>query len=290
MRSVAIPSNFDWKHYLTLNPYANIPANAEGATRHYGTCGHIYGWAYDWGQLEVLIYSAGKTGSTTLGSSFARSGYKTALLHYDPPNPEIGRIIDIINYPRPHKLLVATTYREPISRYISAFFENITPLLRISQEEFASRDYDWCVSKVIEHLYSIVFKPPNENLFDPALSGNYGGTDILSKPFDKDQGYAMIETDKLQILILRFDKIDNWVQLVNTHAQKKIHLVSTNLTQKKPTGTLYKQISNTIVIPREILDHLFTIEAPTIAHLFADKEIDTIINRWYGRLDVNNSD
>ena len=280
-----IPSDFDWKHYITLNPYANIPPNEEEATNHYGTYGYIYGWVFSYEQLEVLIYSAGKTGTSTLGTSFARSGYTTALLHYDPPNPDIGRIADIINYPRPHKLLVVTAYREPISRYISAFFQNITPLLQISHQEFATRDYDWCVSQIIEYLYNIVANPSKENLFDPALRDNYDGADILSQPFNKDQGYAMIETDRLQILIMRFDRMSNWDKIINSHTQKKVRLRAANLTAGKPIGSLYKQISDTIVVPRDILDNLFTIEAPTLAHIFTPTELDEIVNRWYSRLE-----
>lgn len=280
------PDNFDWKHYATLNPYGNIPFDPKGAIQHYNRIGKRNNWTCNYGDLDVLVYSSGKTGSTTLGTSFSHSGYKTALLHADSIYPETDRIIDIINYPRNKKLQVITSYREPVSQFISIFFQNIPQITGLSDRDFMKKSIPWCKDKVIEYLKIICLKELPTNLFKESLRINYDGINVFDHPFDKEKGFVSIEGELIDLLIIRFDMINRWEDIIREQTPfTNFKMKPTNLTKHKAIGDLYRTITNSIVVPKEILDYLFEKEDVNLKYIFTDEEIASIKNKWYGRLE-----
>ena len=85
-------------------------------------------------KYNVFIYCGGKCGGTTLARTFSKNGYKTCHLHSSKCkgnfksdiNLENDDIYNIINNScKTEKVYIIDSYRLPIERKISSFFQNI---------------------------------------------------------------------------------------------------------------------------------------------------------------------
>jgi hypothetical protein len=111
---------------------------------------------------------------------------------------------------------------------------------------------------------------------------NFDYVNIYSKPFDKNKGYQIFETDKVKIILLRFDKIDSWETIIRENTEfSDFKLIAKNLTEKKKERLLYKEVLNSVKIPKTILDKHFAQDEKNLSYFFSNDEIDTIKKRWY---------
>lgn len=262
------------------NPQQISAADAE---KHYLEKGTVNPLSYRYQDLDVLIYSTGKTGGTTLANSFRKRGMTVGHLHYNFPG--FDRVEAIVKEPRKHKLLMLTAYREPVAQCLSMFFQNTNILLKITDDELLQKDVEWLKEQVniyaLELSGGIMVPQP----FVANSLQDFDGTNIFTKPFNREEGFTKLETDRVQILVLRFDKISNWQRIIRTQtAYTDFVLVPENITAAKKIGELYKRVRDSIVIPKLVLDRFYQQEAANMAHLYTPSEIADIKNIWYKRL------
>jgi len=79
---------------------------------------------------KVFIYCGGKCGRTTLDTTFTKNNYKTIKIHsnlyYKNVFDKNGNVFDLIDKSCINeKIYIIDSYRTPIERKISSFFQNI---------------------------------------------------------------------------------------------------------------------------------------------------------------------
>lgn len=288
---MSLPDNFDWKHYIALNLYHVTATNEIEAKQHYLSVGRKMNLPYNFGEIETIIYSGGKTGGSTLFNSFgnvlsplfAKSRCNEHLLHihWDGALRQGFKISDIINCPRKKKLLMITSFREPIARYISAFFQNISYHVGKPFDEILKMDVNALMSEFIRKIRP-GFIGERIHPFLENDKKNMDNVNIYRKPFDKNKKFQIYETHKVKIIMLLFDNINNWEKIIQENTEYlNFKLLPANLTSEKVIYNLYSNFCKQIVIPHDILDEIFSIEKDNLEYFYTQNEIDQIKKKWY---------
>src|SRR5690606_32599454 len=127
-------------------------------------------------------------------------------------------VSDIINTVKKNKILLISSYREPISQYLSCYFQNIEQRLNMSLDEIINMDFNLLLQKIINDMHDTKW------LVHPFLENdkkNFDNVNIYDTPFNKVKGFQTFETDKIKILLLRFDKISTWEEIIRMYTQYK---------------------------------------------------------------------
>ena len=131
--------------------------------------------------LNILIFCSGKSGGTTLCKTFKNNGYTVLHMHsstsigiFNPDYYDLTKlsIFDIINYnANKHKLYIIDSYRNPIERKISSFFQNINlnapnyktqniyELIDIFNSLFNKLEIYDSIDEVLNHYHLPLFTP-----------------------------------------------------------------------------------------------------------------------------------
>lgn len=183
---------------------------------------------------EIFVYCGGKCGSMSLYETFINTGYKCCQLHSNYYWMNVLKnktpIFEIIeNSSRDKKVYIIDSYRTPIERSISSFFQNINLLLPNYNELTVDEIIDWFNSN--KKFLSEDYHPINEIL------QHYNVPNFNS--FDFNKRYNIIEKDNKVFIKILFDDLNNWDKILSNIFNKPITIYSRNLTINKSTNSLY---------------------------------------------------
>jgi hypothetical protein len=227
---------------------------------------------------DIIIFCGGKCGGTTLANTFQKNGYKTLHMHGENSpgmfNPKIKlnkSVYEIIDYSASqHKVYVIDSYRTPLERNISAFFQqidndickyeniSIEVLCNIFNENYLRNEDYHPLNKIMTHY--------NLNTFSV---------------FDFSKGYNIVEKDNMVFIKLRFEDIFNWGSILTKIIGKKIIIYPENLTKNKKSGKLYSSFKN-LYKPSESYIKNFIINDMEFKIYNKPTEQISYIDRWKG--------
>jgi len=192
--------------------------------------------------LDIIVYCGGKCGSSTLTNTFLNNNFKCYSTHDKKyfeyvckcTNQDIGKTIyDVIdfNLTKNKKLYIIDSYRTPIERKISSFFQNI---------ELYIPDYK---TKSINDIITIfntncLFNTENYHSIDEVML--HYGLDIFTD-FNFEKKYNIKEKDNLVFIQIRFNDINEWSEILSNIFNKKIEIYNDNLSENKDYINLYKE-------------------------------------------------
>uniref|UniRef100_A0A6C0EF78 Sulfotransferase domain-containing protein n=1 Tax=viral metagenome TaxID=1070528 RepID=A0A6C0EF78_9ZZZZ len=227
---------------------------------------------------NLIIYQFGKVGSSTLTKTFENI-IPTTHTHYFDSN--------LIK----NKTLIINVTRNLFDRNISAFFQNINNkpndgdfdipyngkhiregcLMYSEKKEMSElinffRDIN--IEKLLKIRYTNWYKYFNEQL----------NINIFEKPFDFYKKYTIYETNNITLIILRFEDINNWENILSTIFNRKINIISDNLTNNKDIYELYENFKKTYKYSEEEINLIKNIDF--MKHFYLDIEIDKFIKRF----------
>lgn len=242
----------------------------------------------DSNNIRVIVITLPKTGTTTLAVSFQRSfngrsgfnnvihGHGDACIHrwipfLKPDKIGVKDFIDYYNWKHPgKKAIVLHSYREPISRLISGYFQN--NMFNLSRD---SNILKASIVKSLENLVPInqIYKEYSDNVGNP----------LLETPFNHELGYGYKEYDRCHLINTRVDKLKNLEKLVRNIDPiqfKNFKIVEANV-QK---DALYDLVKKTIVVPKEVIDKHYENEKEYLSYYYKPEEIKTMKDAWYLRI------
>jgi len=230
--------------------------------------------------IKYFVISGGKTGSTTLHRSIKHSFHSHgdhSIWHRYPQLKQHGiKMIDFVLHTKNRlkkKPLVVSSFREPISRTISSYFNNhVSP-------------NDKNVNALIQRFITNEFISL-ENYY-PMLD-----TDIFGKlpdTFPADKGYLYYETEHTRVLLLRFDFINQWPNIIPQFLDHPSEFTFTpdNVSSKKWYSNLYTQFKLKLRIPRDLLDYKFRSAEFLCTYFYTQEEYEKIKEFWYKQSDNN---
>lgn len=227
---------------------------------------------------NLVIYQFGKVGSSTLTKTFENI-IDTTHTHYFNCN--------LIK----NKTLIINVTRNLFDRNISAFFQNINckpvssdfdiPLngkhiregcLMYSEKKEMNELVDFFRDINIEKLLKIRYNDWY-SYFNEQLNIN-----IFEKPFDFDKKYNIYETNNITLIILRYEDISNWENILSNIFNRKINIISDNLTNNKDIYELYENFKKTYKYSEEEINLIKNIDF--MKHFYLDIEIDKFIKKF----------
>jgi hypothetical protein len=186
--------------------------------------------------VDVICLTGGKCGSTTLLGTFRQNGYKCIKAHgkkdFEKQFSYDG-LIDLINRSSENKkLYIIDSYRTPIERKISSFFQNIN-LIHVPSYK----------NKSCEELIDIFNTSYLDNIeeyhsINPIME-EYGVEPFNT--FDFLKKYVIKEVGNIIYIKLIFSNINNWEENLSEIFNKKIIIKKRNLSKNKEYDSIYNK-------------------------------------------------
>jgi hypothetical protein len=227
---------------------------------------------------DIFVYCSGKCGSETLKKTFDKNNYKCLKLHgltdYNKnyarvnENRSLFELIETSSKNK-EKVYIIDSYRTPIERKISSFFQNIDNHLPNykSLEIVEIIDYfNTNLLRVLEEYHSIheVFK-------------HYDMT--LWSEFDFTKKYNSLQKDNIVVIKLLFKDIQNWDKILSEIFDKNITIYNHNVTTDKSINNLYQEFKHNYRVPKIYIDYL--IEKDKEFKIYNTKdEQEEYLNQW----------
>ena len=234
----------------------------------------------------VIVYQMGKVASSTTEATLQQArGWHIFRTHgmarwMNVPEPGQARR-DLESWLVYHRLLkpklpakIVTLVRDPISRNLSAYFQNIDSLwsmpaahTQLSMEQLVQGFFEKLKHQRPLEWFDVQFKPVL-NL------------DVYAHRFDPTQGFQRITQDNLDVLILKttLDDAAKGQQLGDLTGVKDLPFVQKNVGTEKSYSSVYDEFVRTIRLPEayvnEMLGHRFT------RHFFSAGEIEKLRAKW----------
>jgi len=230
--------------------------------------------------IKYIIFTGGKTGGSTLSTCLKDSLHVHCDYHMWQQHPALAKygigVKDLINYiytKTGKKVLILSAYRDPVSRTISAFFENYEINIRKKnatlQEQLAVFNDNFFME---EEKHPFLDK---ENLM---------GLDIYEKPFDKVNGYTVYENDKIKLLLLKFDIINKWKDIIPLYLDKNsisdFTYIKSNISTDKWYSSLYKNFKNNFYTTNYLLDLTIHNNSELLNYFYTPQQLSALLSIW----------
>lgn len=236
--------------------------------------------------VKYFIICDGKSGSTTLYNSFRKNTaiHAHTTAHFQKKTPQADqlgitlRTMQDWSHQKFHRPpLIICSIREPIGRTVSSYFQNF----RTHNPKKTPTAADICSQ--LEQLL-----PTLENYHSWDAKEDFDDLDILSLPFDTEIGHSFYETDRIRLLILKFEKIETWPETILRYLDQSeksdFRFTPSNLSSGKSYNNLYRKVLGDFKPSIDTLDKKFEIQKETLEHFYTKAEIEIFKLRWYSKV------
>ena len=249
-------------------------------------------------QTPLLIWQMGKVGSKSIETALARVNYSGAMFHVHVLSDELIRRGEILKRaelagnkayyynialrqrlqsdPRGWKII--SLVREPVSRNISAFFQNLD-IYGAGLDCQNPRDLDATVDTLIQRFMNDF--DHHRALEWMALElGAVGEVDVYGQPFPINAGFQILTSGNRQVLILRIDDLERVGEaaLRAFTGLPEIRLGSENVGDSKSYGKVYKAFKERLVLDQEYVDVMYG--SQYARHFYAPSELNRFVDRF----------
>ena len=228
----------------------------------------------------VLVYQMGKVGSTSIYQSLLKQ-YPGAVLHthrflQKHKRPQIRSLYRwAVVEKRPLKVISLT--RDPISRNVSAFFENFERDIGIP---FAESNFS------IEELKTLFLSKDNHELplkwFDNNILKNFD-IDVFAEPFPEG-GVSTYSHKNVELLIIHLEiSDDEKINAIKSFlSMDHFEINNMNVGSNKDYSSSYRMFKEKVKLPATYIDEMC--ESKYFNHFYSKEEIDLVRNKWSERV------
>lgn len=224
---------------------------------------------------NIFVYCGGKCGSTTLNETFKKNIYSSLHVHsnehYQLAYRTKNTIFDVINLSSTNfeNIYIIDSYRTPIERKISSFFQNINSHL--------PNYNDLTIDKIIDFFnLNLIDTIEEYHSIDEVLE--YYNVPLFTK-FNFEQKYNITKNDNKIFIKLLFKDIQNWNIILSEIFQKDIIMHNENLTKDKPINDLYEEFKKNYKVPKTYIEN--TLKNDIDFKIYnTEKEQEEYIAKW----------
>lgn len=201
--------------------------------------------------INIFIYCGGKCGSSTLEQTFRKYNYNVIRLHYNKEfklTHKTNRdVYDVLcENSKKNKIYIIDSYRTPLERKISSFFENIKTDLP---------NYDKLTIEELINVFNTKFLNNIEEYHSINEIMNHNKIPLFDS-FNFTDKYIKIEKDNIVYIKLRFSDISEWNNILSSIFQKKIEVHSANLTKNKAIYDLSEKFKKSYKVPKAYINSI----------------------------------
>ena len=186
------------------------------------------------------------------------------------------------------KWKIVTLTREPISRNISTFFENldVEPLEAGHRYKIQSDYYGFEIILNIEDAYELtqlfferLYHDRPLVFFDQEIKSVFD-VDVFSSEFPISKGYKIYEGEHADVLLIRLENLnecarDAFKEFLNIEG---FTLINTNIGGEKVYAPIYKKVKDSIVLPESYIARMYT--SRYMRHFYSEEEIARFRAKW----------
>lgn len=229
--------------------------------------------------LDYLVFSAHKTATQTLTDTLNKNGYSCmhchTLINAGLKRGAFAPFLHDYFDKNKRKLVVITTFRDPLERHISSFFQwhGSKPV----------RDGD-----VKNERETIICRKPiialQEQLIDEINTSNLVGQgesiheiceelqiSVRDLNFDHDKQFGLYESERIKLYIFRFDTlIGNISDSLSLITSSDIVVHSTNQSTDKWYHEIYSEFKESIKFPGDTIDRVYSSRRDLIELVYQD--------------------
>jgi len=225
----------------------------------------------------VFVYQMGKVASSSVHLSL-KWEYPGVVLHShnfrkNHPRFKIRQLFEYRKQGNPIKIV--TLVREPVSRNVSAYFENLERYFgALSREKIQALTNSQLMEKFLaEFQHDVTLE-----WFDTHLKRDFG-IDVYDYPFDHQQGYVTIKKDNLEVLIMRHDLTDAEKEkfVKELTGLREFRLKTFNVGENKLYANLYKEFKR-VSIPAGYLERMTN--SKYCKHFYTPEAIRLEVGKW----------
>lgn len=194
----------------------------------------------------IFIFQMGKVGSSSLRSTL-KGNYPGVVAHshrYTTMSVKLKIMLQLRKRLR-LPIYVVCPVREPISRNISAFFQNFD-----RKHGYKLTEKEWAPGELLDFFLKHYHHNVCLEWFDRHMKSTFG-LDIYAKPFPVEQKWAIYKNGSVRILIYRSD-LDPALQLnvISRFIGRQFHdWIYDNISSEKDYGEMYKNFISTEKLP-----------------------------------------
>ena len=200
----------------------------------------------------VCVYQMGKGGSTSIHVSLSKH-YDGAVLrahnfvkyHEDPHI----RLLYSRTVLHSHPVNIISFTRDPISRNVSAFFQNFEKFMGVSfdNSHFFIEDIKTAFISKFQHRRPLVW-------FDRNILLNFG-IDVFATPFS-ESGVSIYHNNNVRLLVIRSELPDDHKveAIVEFLGHDDLRLQSINLGTEKNYSKIYRAFKNEVLFPSDYVE------------------------------------
>ena len=265
----------------------------------------------------LIIYTMGKVGSQTVHRSLLASRLDMPIYHVHFLTQDLideylekrkqflgtekyGRLKHIWLYEYLRKCIddglhgkrwhIITLTREPISRNISDFFENIeAEPLDAGHRYHVKSDpdfYDFEIEVNVEDMSELVqlflerldHDAPAE-YFDQELKSVFD-IDVFSGEFPTSKGYKIYKGQQADVLLIRLEDLNDCAgeAFKDFLGIDEFTLTDANIGNEKASAPLYRKFKDSIVLPESYVERMYG--SKYMRHFYSDEEIARFRAKW----------
>jgi hypothetical protein len=204
--------------------------------------------------FDIFICCGGKCGGTTLAYTFHQNGYKTTHLHSSKhlgnfkSSIDVNHTFDIINASKQQgPIYIIDSYRTPVERKISCFFQKI--------HTYLPNHENMPIQNVIQYFNEkILFSSVGEHHSINEFLQNYNMP--LFHKFNFKRQYNISNKENITFVKVLFSDISEWDKILSQVLNKEIIIHKANLTEDKSINTLYTQFKESYRLPKAYLSKI----------------------------------
>jgi hypothetical protein len=269
----------------------------------------------------VLVYTAGKVGSTAVADSLWQHGVSSVHLHRLQPaairrsEQARRRTLDDLAHvsseqfpvhlwdgdfyssrvrrgpPTGDRWKVVTLVRDPIARNVSAFFQNLELVFHYDyREQLRTRSTTQVVDELLDRFDDAYVSGRSAFDLDADLLTWFDeelhpvlGIDVYRSPFPAEKGFARYRSPTADVLLLRLEDLDRCAPeaFADFLSLVGFSISPSNTGEDKSYSQLYREFIARLRLPADHLDALYS--ARLARHFYTTAELAAFRSRWTGR-------
>lgn len=175
-------------------------------------------------------------------------------------------------------LYIITSIREPVSRAVSAFFQNTDFYKSEVEKEGMNIDQDKAKKLLSEQVNSGI-SDQLENWFEEEILQNFR-IDVFEKAFDENKGFRINQKEHCRHLLIKMEDLNEQFpkaiqELLNL--ERPIELRKANIGSKKFYANAYKSVKNSLEIDKDEINEI--VDSNYFQH-FYKSQADTVKEKW----------
>lgn len=237
-------------------------------------------------QLDYLVFSSHKSGTQTLVHSLISAGFKSRHCHLlenlEIENGQFKSFVKAYHKLNGKKLNIISTFRNPIDRHISSFFQwyGTRPLQR---KELQHESETIIFQKSIPELqHQFIDELQNDEHHGKEESIEVFCSELNINPrklsFDPGKKMGVYENKRFRIYLLRFDLLfGDFEQIFSEITGRKIQQVNQNIGNDKWYADKYLEFKQSLILPEKIIETIFE-SKKTLIDIFYPGKFDDLVS------------